>query len=451
MLKTLGLGMSALVIAGLSGCAVTGSDFVEYAERASGCTSSVGFYGTAIGVEKREGRFDSSTMDKAIAGIKTTALGCNADIIATMSNLGSAVSDLREKRPKDALDIALLSLHVADENRDHLFQMYYASAYLSLAASNQDEALWNRVMTLYLDRGYWDPRLPLGSSSLEPYATPDIRQRIDTLQVATAKAAEAAKSATGIDCSSLHYCQPSQGGRSFVEADYYDAYAETLRQVGEPRRASLVEGLAKDTRQKRTNLVAKLQAESTASASSTKRATSSSSIQTSTLSALVQATGQIAQAARGSGSSVRSQSSTGASAPASRSASQVGSGAAAIASNSFNARSNAASAPNSYTSNSQPSAADGKGYRDGQQCTKLSNNSDSFQNLCAFPVWVSFVNQNGQGAAGPIKPGGREVITKSTRIQWAACEYPSSPKLNPSLSSAPWHGSPSSRYYCVGR
>ena len=86
MLKTLGLGMSALALAGLSGCAATGSDFVEYAERASGCSSSVSFYGTAIGVEKREGRFDSSTMDKAIAGIKTTALGCNADIITTMSN-----------------------------------------------------------------------------------------------------------------------------------------------------------------------------------------------------------------------------------------------------------------------------------------------------------------------------------------------------------------------------
>lgn len=450
MLRILGLGMSALALAGLSGCAATGSDFVEYAERASGCSSSVGFYGTAIGVEKREGRFDSSTMDKAIAGIKTTALGCNADIITTMSNLGSAVSDLREKRPKDALDIALLSLHVADENPDHLFQMYYASAYLSLAASNQDEALWNRVMTLYLDRGYWDPRLPLGSS-MEPYATPDIRQRIDTLQGAMAKAADAAKSATGIDCSSLQYCQPSQGARSFVEADYYDAYAETLRQVGEPRRASLVESLAKDTRRKKTNLVAKLQAESTASASSTKRATSSSSIQTSTLSALVQATGQIAQAARGSGSSVRSQSSAGVSASASRSASQAGSGAAAMASNNFNSRSSTASAPNSYTSNSQPSAADGKGYRDGQQCTKLSNNSDSFQNLCTFPVWVSFVNQNGQGAAGPIKPGGRELITKSTRIQWAACEYPSSPKLQPTLSGSPWHNSPGSRYYCVGR
>lgn len=93
-----------------------------------------------------------------------------------------------------------------------------------------------------------------------------------------------------------------------------------------------------------------------------------------------------------------------------------------------------------------------KRWRGANHCVRHDSTSNSladfFENGCGFRVWVEFVGPKGQGAAGPIRPGGKEAVSKARgSVHWAACEYPGVPHAGSSASSPKWSGS--GPYSCV--
>lgn len=103
------------------------------------------------------------------------------------------------------------------------------------------------------------------------------------------------------------------------------------------------------------------------------------------------------------------------------------------------------------TKPSAPTASSGRTYRTADHCVSYDDSSNSladfFENRCNFPVWITFLNQNGAGAAGPIKPGKRETVSKGKgKIEWAACEYPASARAGTTMRDPVWRGG---RYACV--
>lgn len=107
--------------------------------------------------------------------------------------------------------------------------------------------------------------------------------------------------------------------------------------------------------------------------------------------------------------------------------------------------------PTDTTKRSASTASSGRTYRTADHCVRYDDSSnnlaDFFENRCNFPVWVTFLNQNGAGAAGPIKPGKKETVSKGKgKIEWAACEYPASARAGTTMRDPVWRGG---RYACV--
>ncbi|CUI51590.1 hypothetical protein F1536_07640 [Achromobacter xylosoxidans] len=108
--------------------------------------------------------------------------------------------------------------------------------------------------------------------------------------------------------------------------------------------------------------------------------------------------------------------------------------------------------PSAYATKSSATAApSGRTYRTADHCVSYDDSSNSladfFENRCNFPVWITFLNQNGVGAAGPIKPGKRETVSKGKgKVEWAACEYPASARAGTTMRDPAWRGG---QYACV--
>ncbi|WP_150123833.1 hypothetical protein [Achromobacter xylosoxidans] len=103
------------------------------------------------------------------------------------------------------------------------------------------------------------------------------------------------------------------------------------------------------------------------------------------------------------------------------------------------------------TKPSAPTVSSGRTYRTADHCVSYDDSSNSladfFENRCNFPVWITFLNQNGVGAAGPIKPGKRETVSKGKgKVEWAACEYPASARAGTTMRDPAWRGG---QYACV--